>query len=151
MTENTGITATPMNWDDEIDLAPEFITLVPGKYDFTVISLDKERYDGGEKLPPCNVAKVGIKIDTEAGSSIIYHRFYLTTQTTGQISYFFQSIGMQNEGRIRMNWGAVIGKTGQCVVGNREYNGSVYNQVKKFVTPESDKKESTAAFAPGRF
>ena len=58
------------DWDDEVELTEaqerggQETTILPdGKYPFEVIKTEKHFYDGGAKIPPCNMAKVFLRID----------------------------------------------------------------------------------------
>lgn len=125
-------------WDDEINEDPkEFITLVPGEYQFTVTEVEKSRYEGGEKLPPCPMAIVTCKISTPQGDAFIKNRLYLHSKTEGLLSSFFASIGLKKKGEpLRMQWNKVIGATGRAKVGIRQYQGNDYNDIKSFLAPD---------------
>lgn len=137
-----------LGWDDEIEKdSGDFILLPEGDYDFIVESFERGRYNGGEKLPPCNMAILNIKIEVPEGTAIIQNRLYLHTKTEGLISAFFTSIGQKKKGeKIKMNWQAVPGARGRCKVGIREwYNDSgekkQSNDIKKFYAKEEKQFE----------
>ena len=53
------------------------------------------------------------------------------------LSAFFAAIGQKKKGEpLRMNWNTIIGATGVCKVGTRQYNGNNYNEVKSMLYPE---------------
>lgn len=135
-------------WDGEIEQdSPDFITLPAGDYDFIVQDFERGRYDGGDKLPACNMATVHIKIETEKGVTIIRHRLYLHRKTEGMLCAFFAGIGQRQKGeKLKMDWGSVVGSRGRAKVGTREYNGNTYNEIKKFYEYEPQK-----SFKPGEF
>ena len=131
-----------LGWDDQIERESDFILAPAGDYDFVVTSVERARYDGSEKLPPCNMAIVNIKISTPEGDTTIQHRLYLHTKTEGLLSAFFISIGQKKHGEpLRMNWQTVPGSTGRCKVGIYEYtskkDGEIRrsNEIKKFYEP----------------
>lgn len=160
MTDQT--TERVLDWDDEIenDSNSDFITLPGGDYDFTVVGFERERYAGGDKLPPCNKAVIEIRIDGGSlGSTTIRENLFLHSKTEGILCAFFTSIGQRQHGeKTKMNWGTVTGSTGRATFGIREYDkklddGSIekrtINQVKRWLDPA--KGEQTAAFTPGKF
>ena len=135
------------SWDDEIRNDGAEWTLLPeGEYPFTVTKFERSRYEGGAKLPPCNVAVLTGEIDGgEAGSASVQHRLYLHSRTEGLLCAFFESIGHRKHGEpLRMNWGKVSGAKGLCKVGIRTYTNKdgeerQTNEIKKFLPPPAPK------------
>lgn len=132
-----------LGWDDEIEKdGGEFLLLPEGDYDFTVESFERARYQGGTKLPACNMAVLNIRIETTEGTVVIPHRLFLHTKTEGMISAFFSAIGLKEKGqKIRMNWNAVPGSTGRCKVAIREWTNDAgekrqSNEIKRFYPKE---------------
>lgn len=146
-----------LGWEDEIekDSSSDFTLLPVGDYDFEVVDFSRERYEGGEKLPPCNMAIVGIKIDGgELGSTTINERLFLHTKTEGILCAFFTSIGQRQHGdKVKMNWSKVIGSKGRAKFGVRTYmkdgEQRQINQVKRWLEP-SDSAQSTG-YTSGKF
>lgn len=128
-----------LGWDDTINEDPkEFVTLTPGDYRFTVSEIERSRYDGGEKIPACNMAIVTCKFETPQGEAYIKNRLYLHTKTEGLISAFFSSIGLKRKGEpLRMEWNKVVGQSGVARVKNRVYNGQTYNDIDRFLLPDN--------------
>lgn len=141
-----------LGWDDTItEDAKEFILLPDGDYDFVVTDVERQRYEGSDKLPPCNKAVIHIMIDTPLGIATVKSNLYLHTKTEGLVSAFFGSIGQKKKGEpLRMNWPKVVGAKGRCKIsqytGN---NGLQYNEVKRFL-PSEDRQESSG-WQPGKF
>ena len=53
-----------LDWESEIvNDAQEFILLEDGDYNFTVMAVERGRFNGSDKMPACNVAKVKLKIE----------------------------------------------------------------------------------------
>lgn len=125
------------NWDDQIENdSPEFIILPEGDYNFEIIGYERGRHGGSEKLPPCNMATVQIKIEAPQGIAIINHKLFLHSKTEGLLCDFFTGIGQRKKGeKISMNWNAVTGSVGRCKVSNRIWDGKTYNEIKKFYEP----------------
>ena len=125
-----------LGWDETIQQdTTDFILLTPGDYTFEVSKFERARYTPGpnSKLPPCNMAKIELKIQSEQGTAIVFHNLYLHTSTEGMLSAFFSAIGMKKKGEpTQMNWNAVIGAKGACKIKNREYKDNKYNEVQSF-------------------
>ncbi|MCM3179722.1 hypothetical protein [Cytobacillus horneckiae] len=128
-----------LSWDDEIEKdGSDFILLPEGDYDFTVKKFERARFQGSEKMPACNQAKLELTIHSpEHGDVTIFHNLFLHTKTEGLLSNFFAGIGQKKKGeRLRMNWNAVIGAKGTCFIEHNKYmvkgEERVNNQVKKF-------------------
>jgi len=136
-----------LGWDDEIEKdGNDYITLPEGDYDFEVVSYERARHPGSEKLPPCNKAIIKIKIETAQGVAMFNHNLFLHTNTEGIISAFFAGIGQKKKGeKMTMNWPLVPGSTGRARVGIRTYDGKEYNEIKKFYPREYK------SFEAGRF
>ena len=50
------------DWDDEIEVDDSFELLPDGDYTFTVVNVERGRFDGSEKMPACNMATVSFKV-----------------------------------------------------------------------------------------
>lgn len=139
-----------LGWDDEIvDDPTEFVLLPPGDYQFTVTEIERSRYDGGDKLPACNMAIVHCRFETSQGEAIIKNRLYLHTKTEGLLSAFFASIGLKKKGEpLRMQWGQAIGRQGMARVSQRPYEGEKYNEIRRFLLP-ADYDNPAASTATG--
>lgn len=128
-----------LNWDDEIEKeGGNFILLPPGDYNFTVAKFERGRFQGSDKMPPCNQAKLEITIHSpEHGDVTIFHNLMLHTKTEGFLSNFFAGIGQKKKGeRLRMNWNIVTGAKGRCKVVENKYMSKgeerVNNQIDTF-------------------
>ncbi|MBP2621143.1 hypothetical protein ACVRXQ_12010 [Streptococcus panodentis] len=130
-----------LGWDDTIEKDSEFILLPDGLYHFTVVGMERARHTPNPqnpgKLPACNKAIVSIKIVANEGETELRHNLFLHSTTEGMLSAFFAAIGQKKKGEpLRMNWNAIIGATGVCKIGTRQYNGNNYNEVKSMLYPE---------------
>jgi len=143
-----------IGWDDEVSDADlgenggsneEFVCLPNGTYKFTVNKVERGSYKGGEKLPPCNMVKVGIIVDGgEAGRSYVTTRFYMHTKCLWQIYDFLTSIGLhkKGEGATSIPWGKVEkGLTGMCKTKIHTYKDEQSNEVDKWLAPKDDMPE----------
>lgn len=110
-----------------------------GDYYFTVESFERARHtpSAGGKLPPCNKAIINIVISTVDGDVRLKHNLFLHSSTEGLLSAFFGAVGLKQKGQpLKMDWNAIIGKQGVCKVGQHEYNGNKFNDVKRMIYKE---------------
>lgn len=134
------------DWEDEIvDEGKEPVILPEGDYDFTVSKFERARYDGSDKIPPCNNAKVTFKIVGEEGEETeITENFFLCKKFEWKLSSLFLSIGQKKHGEpLRMNWNMITGATGRCHIYVDTYtkkDGSEgkSNKIKKFYVYDDD-------------
>lgn len=156
-----------LDWDDVISKESEFVLLPEGEYDFVVESVERGRYNGGDKLPPCNMAIINLRVKCLDGTTAkIQNRLFLHSKCEGLLSEFFISIGLKREGEpLKMNWNAVPGASGKCKISIRNWvgkNGETRrsNEVKRFlkpsapaapVTPASSAAPAAKPFIPGNF
>lgn len=126
-----------LDWDGEIQKDPtEYILLPEGDYEFKVTKFQRERYNGGDKLPACNKAALTLTIETAEGEANINHNLFLHSRTEGMVSAFFIGIGLKKHGEpFKMDWNQVIGCTGRAKVGVKTYNDKQYNEIKRFYDP----------------
>lgn len=146
--------AKALSWDDTITIdSGDFITLKPGEYNFTVVDLQREYYEGSDKLPKCPKAVITCRINSAMGPVDIKNNLFLTNRTMGLLAAFFTSIGMKKKGEpLKMEWNKVVGATGRCKVGTREYRGDNYNDIQRFLPPvEAQDVPTATGYAPGRF
>lgn len=145
-----------LDWDSEIEQESEFLLAPEGDYDFIVTGVERARYEGGTKLPPCNMAIVSIKVTTREGDVTIPHRLYLHSKTEGLLSAFFIGIGQKKHGeKLRMNWQTVPGSTGRCKVGIRKWtdkdgNERQSNEIKRFFEPPANAVNQTPPQTPAQ-
>lgn len=136
-----------LGWDAEIENeGKEFIVAEPGDYSFTVINFERARFEGSAKMPPCNQAKLSIRLEIPGadGECIIKHNLFLHSKSEWRLCEFFTAIGQRKKGqRVSMNWNAVPGARGRCKVSKRSFkskDGSKdlwANDIDKFYAPES--------------
>ena len=128
-----------IGWEDTIEKDSDRVLLPDGLYYFTVVGMERTRHtpQPGGKLPACNKAIVSIKIVANEGETELRHNLFLHSSTEGMLSAFFAAIGQKKKGEpLRMNWNTIIGTTGVCKVGTRQYNNNNYNEVKSMLYPE---------------
>lgn len=154
-----------LTWDSEISQESSFELYPAGFYKFQVVALDRDQFQGSEKMSPCPVANLTLKVENEEGlgGEIDNVSLFLHTKMEWKLSEFFTSIGQKKEGEpFKPNWNAIIGSAGYCELEVNSYvsktNGKTYqnNRVKRWLSPKevqlNAKKETPAQnFTPGSF
>lgn len=136
-----------LDWDDPIenDFENEFVLLPEGDYDFEVIKFERARHSPGpySKLPACNKAVLTLEVGGDQATARITHNLFLHSRTEGMLCAFFTAIGQRKHGeKLVPNWQTVVGSTGRCKLGIREWVNSKTgepmksNEIKKFYEPE---------------
>lgn len=133
-----------LGWNDEIEQdSSDFEVLPEGDYDFEVTKFERGRSKGSDKLPPCNMAILSIKLSGGGKSTTVTENLLLHTKMEWKLSQFFCAIGQKRKGeKVTMNWQAVLGAKGKCKVGIRKYkkqNGEdgEANEILKFYEAQS--------------
>lgn len=137
-----------IGWDDQIENdGTDFVVLPEGDYDFEVLSMERARHNGSDKLPPCNKAILSIRITAKNGdSTTVKHNLHLHSKCEWTLCAFFTAIGQRKHGeKISMNWNAVPGSRGRCKVGIHTWksnngNDMQNNEIVKFYEPEEGQK-----------
>ena len=147
-----------IGWDDTITQDAEEFHLVPaGDYQFIVEKFERGRFAGSSKMPPCNMAKLTIKLFDNVGNiTVINHNLMLHTKTEWKLSEFFTAIGQKKRGQpLRPDWNRVVGSSGICKVIVKNYNGNDYNNIDKFYSAEEQQTVPTYSsnnqYTPGKF
>ena len=150
-----------LSWDDEFtNEQQEFVLLPEGDYAFEVTGMERARFEGSAKLPPCSMAKLTLKIFGGAkGDTTVTHRLYLHTKTQGLLGAFFESIGQCKRGEtFRPRWNEIVGARGWCKLGIREYTKQSgphagetgqSNEVTRFLPPPEPKAAPTQGWTQG--
>ena len=137
-----------LDWNDEVEKS-EYTLLPEGDYDFTIESFERARYEGSDKVPPCNRALLKVLIDAPEGTSVINESLLLYDRMQWKLAEFFLSIGAEEvDGRVKMNWQMVPQATGRATIevqADRNDPSKKYNHVKKFL-PKLKKKFKAGDF-----
>lgn len=125
-----------LGWNDEVEKS-EYTLLPEGDYDFVVESFERGRYEGSDKVPPCNRALLKIRVDAPEGTVAMNESLLLYDKMQWKLAEFFLSIGAEEvNGRVKMNWQIVPQATGRATVEVRpdaKDPTKKYNHVKKFL------------------
>lgn len=137
-----------LGWDDEVEEGSPFVLLPEGNYPFTITGLEKGIYEKPanreSKIPAnCPKATVTLEFTTSTGEkSTLTENFYLYKKMQWKINQFFTSIGaLKNpEGKVKMNWGTVLGAKGAASLVVNDYtdrsgNPAQNNRIKDFLEP----------------
>ena len=147
------------DWNDTIEHDSEFVLFPEGDYDFEVVSFERARHPGSEKLPPCNKAVLSLRFTSpDLGTTTIKHNLFLHSKTEGMLCAFFTAIGQRKHGeKLAMNWNTVVGSRGRAKLGVRSWKNNdgedrQSNEIKRFYEPdETTSSAKPAGFQPGRF
>lgn len=135
-----------LSWDAEIENeGQEFVVAEPGDYDFIVTGFERARFNGSEKMPACNQARLSIKLLIPGGGEcVVKHNLFLHSKSEWKLCQFFTAIGQRKKGqKAGMNWNAVIGAGGRCKVTKRSYKHKTSgaemwsNDIEKFYEPDT--------------
>lgn len=129
-----------LGWEEEIENdGNDFVLLDEGIYPFQVTKFERSRSKGSDKLPPCNMAVLTIRVD---GQTTITENLILHSKMEWKLCQFFTSIGARKHGeKMRMNWSKVTGATGRCKIIVEDFVGKdgkprQTNRIDKFLDPE---------------
>ena len=92
--DNNGV----LDWGDEIEKESSFVELPAGDYEFTIDHYERARFNGSDKLPPCNMATVYFNIRTFDGQEVqIRENFILHKKMEWKLSELFRGVGLKGE------------------------------------------------------
>lgn len=148
-----------LGWEEEIENdGNDFVLLNEGDYDFVVTKFERGRSKGSDKLPPCNMAILTIRVNDQ---TTIIENLLLNKKTEWKLCQFFTSIGLRKHGeKMRMNWSKVLGATGRCKIivedfTGRDGNVRQTNRIDKFLEPEEQNAATSQTqqrkWTPGNF
>lgn len=124
-------------------------TLLPeGFYPFRVERMERERYQGSQKMPQCPMAKLTLAVTGADGrDTAVQQRLYITRNQLWKVSRFMESVGRgRNEaGKVIIDWGGIEGAAGWVKLKVRSYTGRdgqerQTNDVEWFVKPEEQQQ-----------
>ena len=108
-------------WEDTIkEDAQEFEPLPEGDYNVTIEKFDRSRSSRSGKLPACNMAVVYFNVHAPNREITIRENYVLHSSLEWKLSELFRGVGLKKEGEeLRMDWGALPGKTARAKIGQR--------------------------------
>ncbi|MDB1830271.1 hypothetical protein [Collinsella aerofaciens] len=120
-------------------------TLLPeGFYPFRVEKMERERYQGSQKMPQCPMAKLTLSVTGADGrDTTVQQRLYITRNQLWKVSRFMEAVGRgrNGAGKVIIDWGGIEGTGGFVKLKVRSYTGRdgqerQTNDVEWFVKPE---------------
>jgi hypothetical protein len=133
------------------------VLLPAGNYPFEVVKTEKAWYDGGDKIPACNMAKIFLRVDGgELGKALCVENIYLLEKLEWKAAAFLRSIGLKKHGE-PIAWRQLThcdGETGRCKIYVDEYTGKdgekkQSNKIRNFFDKEEQAPKK--AFKKGAF
>lgn len=128
-----------------------FVVLEPGVYPFSIDEpVIREKFGGSDKMPPCWKATVKLAVDGGVqGNATVFYGLFLTKNQSWKIKQLFVGLGLiaADAKNFTPPWNNIVGCTGAVEIGNRTYNGNVYNDVKR-VLPPAEAAEAIAKQIP---
>lgn len=124
-------------------------TLLPeGFYPFRVERMERERYQGSQKMPQCPMAKLTLAVAGADGrDTAVQQRLYITRNQLWKVSRFMEAVGRgrNEQGKVIIDWGGIEGAAGWVKLKVRSYTGRdgqerQTNDVEWFVKPEEQQQ-----------
>lgn len=124
-------------------------TLLPeGFYPFRVERMERERYQGSQKMPQCPMAKLTLAVaGTDGSETQVQQRLYITRNRLWKVSRFMEAVGRGRnaDGKVIIDWGGIEGMGGFVKLKVRSYTGRdgqerQTNDVEWFVKPEEQQQ-----------
>lgn len=142
-------------WDDAIQNDSEFQILPEGDYNFTVVSFERGRHEGSEKLPPCNKAILKLRVSDGVHEGTVEHVLFLHSKCEGLLCEFFTAIGQRKHGEsIVPKWNQLVGSSGVCSVKIDIWQGRngemKSNKIRRFYEKDAGIKVKPIAQAPAQ-
>ena len=126
-----------LSWDDEFDEG-SFIDLENGDYHVTVTKFERAQFNGSEKLPAAPMAVIELTIPYQGADVKIKYQIVLCKTLAFKSHQLFESVGLikKGSGAQKLPWEQLVGRSGICKIGHREYNGQSYMDIKQTYAPE---------------
>lgn len=127
-------------WEGEISVNPndtEYITLAPGEYDFTVVSVERVAADGRFKWAKEGTpgSKLTLRIsDPNSGQDVnVFDTIYMSQES--KLKAFWGSLGRYKKGedKLKTPWTQITGEEGRCEIVCKNSGDKVFNNVKKYI------------------
>ena len=128
-----------MDWNMSIEDDSEGYRLLhPGEYNGRIVRVERGRFNGGQKIPPCNKAVVTIRVDTPDGPLDLETTLLLHTSLEWKLSSFFRAVGRKKHGeRVVMSWDGLTGLPIRVHIRNRRYvkdgEERICNDIDRFI------------------
>ena len=137
-----------LDWEEEILNEANSFTLLPdGDYPCTILKMERARYDGSAKVPPCRMAKLTVAVHGgELGENTVTYNLFLLQRFAWKIAEVFVSCGLASpeDERVRMQWDRLEGAACRCRIVQEDYTKKsgphagetgTANRITKFLPP----------------
>ena len=137
-----------LGWDDEVEAGNPFVLFPEGDYSFIITNLEKGIYEkpaNRESKIPANCPKATVEIEftnSTGEKTTLKENFFLYKKMQWKINQFFTSIGAPKnaEGKVKMNWGTVVGAHGTAKLIVNDYTDksgkqAQNNRIDSFLEP----------------
>lgn len=150
-----------LDWDSEISNEGGFVLLPEGDYPYEIKKMERTRYNGSSKVPPCRMAQLTVLVHGgDKGDTTVTYKLFLLARFQWKIFELFVSAGLAkaDDQTIRMQWDRVEGAKGICHVGVREYTKQsgphagetgTANEITKFLPPAAPKAVDAPSWQQG--
>lgn len=82
------------SWDEEIEAVEnEFVDIPAGDYDFKITNFERGYFEGSEKMPACNEAKITYEVNVNGQKGRIKQNLFLHSKSQWQLTGFARAIG----------------------------------------------------------
>lgn len=142
------------DWDtDEVSDEGGFTLLPAGTYAFEVLKIDRERFEGSDKMAACPRAAITLNILTDTGWVSIIDKLMLNTKMSWRIAKFFEGLGYTKNpetGKVPARWNEAPGKQGWVKLKVRKFkrkDGSdgEMNEVDAYLAPSDWPQQAAPA------
>ena len=143
-----------IGWDESVENeGTDYEPLPSGIYDFTVVSMERGRFAGSEKMAACNSANLNMVVkDADGNERHVFDTLYLNTKAEWRLSQFFIAVGQKKKGeKLNPNWSAVPGSTGKLNLYINEYTDKKTGQKKRNNKIDSYLPPEQKSFKAGEF
>lgn len=137
-----------LDWEEEILNEANSYTLLPdGDYPATILKMERARFDGSAKVPPCRMAKLTVAVHGgELGENTVTCQLFLLQRFAWKIAEVFVSCGLASpeDERVRMQWDRLEGAACRCRIVQEDYTKKsgphagetgTANRITKFLPP----------------
>ena len=150
-----------LDWEEEILNEAISYTLLPdGDYPATILKMERARFEGSSKVPPCRMAKLTVALHGgERGENTVTYNLFLLQRFAWKIAEVFVSCGLASpeDERVRMQWDKLEGADCRCRIIQEDYTKKsgphagetgTANKIVKFLPPVVRPAASAAPAAP---
>lgn len=137
-----------LGWEDDLDVSAAAQKLAEGLATFEVARVARSRFEGSEKIAPCPMAVLTLRVrDREGQVADLERNVLLNTRMAWLIGDLMRSVRLLGEGSGTIKssmWNQLEGRKGVCeVVTVTSGRGTTYSAVERFVHGDEAKATLT--------